>query len=124
MVLAANLCRFLQESFRRNYDTGLALNGLDQEGTRIWRDGRSQCRCVTEGNDLEARSERSKPIAVLFVGGKAANRDGASVKVIGANDDLSLTRRNPFNFVSPLTRRLDRSFHGFGPGIHGQGHVE
>ena len=80
--------------------------------------------CVAERNDLEAGRERTESVAVLLVAGEADDGHGASVKVVGADDDFGFAVGNAFDLVAPLARRLDGGFHRFGAGVHGQGHVE
>ena len=76
------------------------------------------------GMMLESRCERTEAVAILLVGREADDRDGASVEVVGANDDFRFAFRNAFDLVSPLARGLHRGLHRFCAGVHGQRHVE
>ena len=48
------------------------------------------------------------------------DRDGTSVEVLAANDDLSPFGSNPFYPVSPATCQFQSGFDRFGTGIHRQ----
>ena len=84
---------------------------------------RSACG-VAERDDLEARRERPKAVAILLVSGEADDGDRAPVKVVSADDDLGLALGDAFDLVAPLARGLDGGLHGFGAGVHGQRHVD
>ena len=79
---------------------------------------------IAEGNDFESRSEGTEAVAILFVGRKADDGDGAAMKIVGADDDLGFVLRNALDLVAPLARGLERGFDGLGAGVHGQRHVE
>src|ERR1019366_523313 len=98
----------------RNDDSGLALNGLRQKSACVGSDGFAEGARIAEGNDFESRSERAKAIAILLVGGEADDGDGASVEIIGADNNLGLVLRNALDLVTPLASRLDRGFDGLG----------
>ena len=92
-ILAADFRRFAEKSLGRKYDSGLALNRLDQKGASVRGDGFAQGASVAEGNDFEPRSERAKAVAILFVAGEAHDGDGAAMKIVGADNDLGFVLR-------------------------------
>src|SRR5580704_19796016 len=71
VVFAADGRGFGEEAVGRDEDAGFALNGFDEKGSGVWRNGCAEGSGVAEGNDLEAGEEGSKAVAVLLVGGEA-----------------------------------------------------
>jgi hypothetical protein len=120
VVLLAEGRGLLEEALGRNDDAGLALNGLDDEGAGVRRDGRFESLGVAEGDDLEARGEGAEAVLVLVLGREAHDGRGAAVEVVGADDDLGLVLLDALDLVAPLTRALDGGLDGFGAGVHGQ----
>src|SRR6185437_11725104 len=108
VVLFAGGGDFAQVAVGRDEDAGLALDGLDEEGAGLRRDGAAQRVGVTEGDDLEARGERPETLAVLLFGGEADDGDGAAVEVVGDDDDLGFAFGDAFGFITPLAGELDR----------------
>ena len=111
---------FFQEAGGWNDDAGFALNRLDQKGAGVGVIASRRAARVTEGNHLEAGSEGAEAVAILLVGGKADDGDGAAVEIVGADDDFGLAFGNAFDFVSPFAGGLERGFDGFRAGVHGQ----
>ena len=64
VVLLADLGGLPEEPVGRDEDAGLGLDGLDQEGGRVRRDGLFQGLGVAEGNDGEAGGEGAEVLAV------------------------------------------------------------
>ena len=123
-VLLADGGGVFEEAVGRHEDAGLALDGLDEEGGGVGRDGGAQGGGIAEGDDLEAGREGAEAVAVLRVGGEADDGDGAAVEVVGADDDLGLIFRHALDLVGPLAGELEGGLDGLGAGVHGQGHVE
>src|SRR6185312_16320660 len=73
-----------------------------------------------EGDDLEARRERSEMVTCRRVGAEADDAKGAAVKIIGADDDFSLPVRHSLHLIAPFAHRLDRTLHRFGTAVHRQ----
>src|ERR1017187_9475205 len=107
-ILTANFSSPLQESRRRNDDSRLALNRLDQKRARVRSNRIAKSVRVSEGNDLESRRERPEAVAILLVSREADDRRGAAVKIVGAHDDLGLAVGNALDLVAPLARGFDR----------------
>ena len=118
--LRAQLAHLGEISGRRDSDSGFALDGLDQKGDRVRRDGVGQRLVVAERDDAEPFGERAEAVARVGIGGEAHDGDGAAVKIVGADDDLGLVLRHAAHFIAPLANRLDGGFDGLGAGVHGQ----
>ena len=66
-ILAAEFGGLAEESVGRNLDAGLALDGLNEEGAGVGRDGVAQGVDVAIGNDLEAGGEGAEAVAILII---------------------------------------------------------
>ena len=93
VVLAADGGDLAEVAGGRNDDAGLALDGLDEEGAGVGRDGGAQRLGVAEGYGAEAGRKRAKAVAILRVGREPYDGDGAAVEVVGGDDDLGLVLR-------------------------------
>ena len=114
---------FGEEAVGWDEDAGFALDGFDEEGGGVGRDGCAEGRGVAEGDDLEAGEEGAEAVAVLFVGGEADDGDGAAVEVVGADDDLGLVGGDAFDLVAPFASDFDGGLDGFGAGVHEESHL-
>src|ERR1700751_322403 len=83
-------------------------------------DGLLQRLGVAEGNDPEARRERPEMLACRRVRAEADDTEGASVKIVGADDDLGLPLRHALDLVTPLAHGLDRALYRLGTAVHWQ----
>ena len=83
VVFAADRGDLGEIACRRNDDTGLALDGLDQKGGGVGRNGSPQRFGVSEWNAAKSGCKRSKPVTVLRLGGKTDHTDGAAMEVAG-----------------------------------------
>src|SRR5258708_3117760 len=83
-----------------NDDAGFALDWVDQESDGVRRNRRFQRLGVREGNDLKARRERSEMVARRRVCAEADDAKGASVEVVGADDDLGLPIRHALHLIA------------------------
>src|SRR5690606_22362436 len=97
---------------RRDVDTRLGLNRLDEK-----RDGARSDRAL-EGGDVaevdrhEARRERPEVLTVLRLAREADDRRRTTVEVVAADDDLGLVLRHAFHTIAPFARDLDRRLDG------------
>ena len=103
-----------------NDDAGLALDRLDEEGDGVRRDRLLQRPGVAEGDDFEARRERSEMVTGDRIGAETDDPERASMKIVGADDDLGLPIRHTLHLVAPFAHRLDRALHRFGAAVHRQ----
>lgn len=124
VVLFADGGCFGEEAVEWNEDAGFALDGFDEEGCGVGRDGCAESGGIAEGDDLEAGQEGTEAFAVLVVGGEADDGDGAAVEVIGADDNLCLIGWDAFDLVAPLAGNLEGGLDGLGAGVHEERHLE
>src|SRR5215472_7841420 len=120
VVRTAEFAYLREIAGRWNDDAGFPLDRLDEEGDRVRRDRSLQRRGVAEGDDLEARRERPEMFACRWVGAEADDAEGASVEVVGADDDLGLPVRHTLDLVTPLAHGFDRTLHRRGTAVHRQ----
>src|SRR6202171_5808509 len=59
-------------------------------------------------------------LAYRRVGAEADDTERASVKIVGADDDLGLPIRHALHLVAPFAHRLDRALPPFGAAVHRQ----
>src|SRR6267154_3823920 len=104
----------------RDDDAGFPLDRLDEEGDGVRRDRLLQRLGVAEGNDPKARRERSEMFVCGSVGAETDDTEGASVEVVGADDDLGQPIRHTLHLVTPFAHRLDRALHRLGTAVHWQ----
>jgi len=107
-----------------HHDATLALDGLNQEGRRVRGDGVPQRLRITERNRFEARGKRPETVAILGIRREAHDGDRPAMEVAVANDDLGLAVGDPFDRVTPFSRRLDPGLDGLDPGVDRQRSVE
>ncbi len=115
---------FGEEAVGWDEDAGFALDGLDEEGRGVGRDGGAEGGGIAEGDDFEAGEEGTEAFAILLVGREADDGDGAAVEVVGADDDLGLIGGDAFDLVAPLAGDLEGGLDGLGAGVHGERHLE
>src|SRR5208283_5070880 len=101
----------LQISGWRNIHPRLSLYWLNQECARVRRNRLFQSLRVAEGNRLEPRRKRPETVAVVFVARESDDRRGATVEIVGADDDLRLAIGDALHLVSPFTSGLDGSLY-------------
>ena len=105
VVGGAELADPAQVAVRRDHDAALALDGLDEHGDRVRRDGGFERREVAVGHLDEPGRERAEPAAGLRVVGEADDRGRPAVEVAGRDDDLGLVGRDALDVVAPLAGR-------------------
>ena len=76
---------------------------------------------VTVGNEDKAGRVGAKIVAVQWLGREGQGGDGATMKVILGYNYLGLIAWHPFDGVSPLACKLNRSLHRFHTGVHWEG---
>lgn len=94
----------------------LALDGLDDDGARLFRHERVDARHVIVRALPEAGHHGRKGLLVLWVVRRRQRAHGASVKRIVKRDDLGLAARR-VQHLADLARKLDGSLVGLGPGV-------
>ena len=123
MVSTADFRRLLEVSRRWNENSGFPLNWFHQKCACVRRDCGAKRVDITKRNDLEPRREWTEAVAVLFVGGEANDRDRASMKIVGTNNNFSLAVGDALYFVAPLACSLHCGLNRFCAGVHGQSHI-
>src|SRR6266516_527029 len=98
-------------TLRRHVHAPFALDGFNQEGDGIGSNSCFQCFRIAIWNDLEARREWSKTVAVLIFGAKADDGRRSPVKVAMTDNNLGLTVSNALDLITPLANQFDRRFH-------------
>lgn len=135
VVLLAELGDLLEVSLIGNHDTGLTLDGLDQEGSNVLAvvlenvlevldvvvaDGAAGL--GVDGTDVgEVGAEAN---AGIGIGRHGDDSDGASVEVLSAGKNDSLVLWDALLHVAPLAGELDGGLDGLGTGVHGEDLVE
>src|SRR5579863_5473641 len=120
VVRGAEIAYLREIAGRGDDDAGLPLDRLDEEGDRVRRDRLLQRLGVAEGNDPEARRERPEMLTSRHVGAESDDTERASVKIVGADDDLGLPVRHALDLVTPLAHGLDRALYRLGTAVHWQ----
>src|SRR6202012_3408678 len=105
----AELAHLCEIAGRRDDDAGFPLDRLDKENDRVRRDGVRQCRGIAKGDNLEAPRKWAEMLACGDVGAEADDTEGASVEIVGADDDLGITIGYTLHFVAPFANGLDRA---------------
>ena len=103
----------------RHDDAGFALDGLDEKGASVGGDGAAEGFGVAVGDLLEAGGEWAEAVAVLLFRREADDGDGATVKIVGGDEDLGLAGGDAFDGGTPLARGLERGLDCLGAGVHG-----
>lgn len=135
VVLLAELRDLLEVSLIGNHDTGLTLDGLDQEGGNVLAvvledvleildvvvaDGAAGLG-VDRTNVREVGAEAN---ASIGIGRHGDDSNGASVEVLSAGKNDSLVLWDALLHVAPLAGELDGGLDGLGTGVHGEDLVE
>src|ERR1700739_3119109 len=96
----AELAHLCEIAGRRDDDAGFPLDWLDKKSDRVRGDGLLQRLGVAKGDNPKARRKRAEMLACRHVGAEADDTEGASVEVVGADDDLGMTIRDTLHFIA------------------------
>src|SRR5205823_5881623 len=107
-----------EPSVRRDDDTALALDGLEEHADRVLVDRRGERFRVAERHAPESRREGTESLAVLILGAEPDDGRGAAVEVVPAHDDLGPAVGDALLLVAPLPDQLDRRLDRLGSRVH------
>src|SRR4030042_1905514 len=91
----------------RDEDPGFRLDGLDEEGSGVGCDGLLQGLDIPKRDDHEPGGKRTEIVAVERFSGKADDRYGPAMEIIGAGDDFCSILGNSLFLIGPLAGGFD-----------------
>jgi hypothetical protein len=118
VVLSADSGALGEKACRWDQDASLPLDGLNEKGAGIRRNGGAERGRIAERNSLEAWHEGSEVLPVLLLRRKADNGDRTPMEVVRADNDFRVVLRNALHHGTSFARRLDRSLHSLRAGVH------
>lgn len=124
VFFGAEFADLLHVAGGRNEDATFGLDGFGEECGSVGGDGGLEGFDVTKGDDFEAGGEGAEVLFVAFFAAESDDGGGATVEVVGADNDFGLVVGDAFDGVRPLSGELDTGFVGLGAGVHGADDIE